>query len=78
MTLARSRFDEFQRLREENVTLRDALETRKLVEKAKGLLMEKKGLTEQQAYDVMRSQSQKQSRPMRDVASSLLGAADFL
>ncbi|HOI54972.1 MAG TPA: response regulator [Phycisphaerae bacterium] len=78
MALARSRFAEFQRLREENETLRDALETRKLVEKAKGVLMQKKGLTEQQAYDVMRAQSQKQSRPMRDVAGSILGAADFL
>jgi response regulator NasT len=78
MTLARSRFAEFQRLRQENETLRDALETRKLVEKAKGVLMQKKGLTEQQAYDVMRTQSQKQSRPMRDVARSILDAADFL
>ncbi|MBN2584592.1 MAG: response regulator [Planctomycetes bacterium] len=78
MALARSRFAEFQRLREENETLRDALETRKLVEKAKGLLMQKKGLTEQQAYEIMRAQSQKQSQPMREIARNILGAADFL
>jgi len=78
IAVARSRFEQFQRLQTENVSLRDALETRKLVERAKGLLMDKKGLTELAAYELMRTQSQQQSRPMRDVARQVIEASEFL
>lgn len=78
IVLAQSRFAEFVRLREENIDLRQALETRKMVERAKGILMERKNLTEKDAYDIMRTQSQRQSRSMRDIAASIIQAADFL
>lgn len=78
MSLAAARFREFQALQEENVDLRDALETRKLVERAKGILMHRKNLSEGEAYDMMRTQSQQKSLPMREVARSIISAADFL
>lgn len=76
--LARGRFAEFRRLQEENEDLRQALETRKLVERAKGLLMERKDLTEPQAYELIRSQSQEQSRSMAEIAQRIIDAAQFL
>jgi len=78
IALAQGRFEQFQRLRAENASLREALETRKLVERAKGLLMDKKGFSEAQAYDLMRTQSQEHSRPMRDVARQVIEASEFL
>ena len=78
MALAQSRFEEFERLQSENANLRDTIETRKVVERAKGLLMEKKKLSEAQAYRIIQTKSQEQSRSMRQVAQSVLDAADFL
>lgn len=78
MALAQNRFEEFERLQSENVNLRDAIETRKVVERAKGLLMEKKRLTEAQAYRILQSKSQEQGKAMREVAQNVLDAADFL
>jgi response regulator NasT len=78
MALALNRFEEFERLQSENVNLRDAIETRKVVERAKGLLMEKKKLTEAQAYRILQSKSQEQGKAMREVAQNVLDAADFL
>lgn len=78
IAVARARFREFERLRTENSTLRDALETRKLVERAKGILMAKRQLTESQAYEMMRTQSQQKSCAMREIAQSIINAAEFL
>ena len=76
--LAQNRFAEFVRLREENSELLEALETRKMVERAKGILMERKNLPEKDAYDIMRTQSQRQSRSMREIAATIIQASDFL
>jgi two-component system, response regulator PdtaR len=78
IALAQSRFAEFVRLREENTDLREALETRKMVERAKGMLMDRKSLSEEDAYNFMRTLSQRLSRSMRDIAASVIQAADFL
>lgn len=78
MAVAHSRFDQFRSLRSANASLREALETRKLVERAKGILMQKKGLTELQAYELMRTQSQRRSTAMGDVAQNVIDAADLL
>jgi len=78
MALAQDRFAEFQRLHAENTNLREALETRKLVERAKGVLMSHKNLSEAEAYTLMRTQSQQRSLPMRDIARSIIDAAAFL
>ena len=71
---ARARHAELQALREEAGSLRDALEARKLIERAKGLLMEKDGLSEGEAFARLRGASQQTGRPLRDVAEAVLAA----
>jgi len=69
---ARARHAELQALRDEAGSLRDALEARKLIERAKGLLMEKDGLSEAEAFARLRGASQQTGRPLREVAEAIL------
>jgi two-component system, response regulator PdtaR len=73
---ARSRHAELQALRDEAGSLRDALEARKLIERAKGLLMEKEGLSEQDAFARLRKASQLSGRPLKVVAEALIATFD--
>lgn len=54
--------------------LRQALETRKLVERAKGVLMRRLGISEQASYRKMQKASQDENRKMHDIAESILSA----
>ena len=58
ITTARARFEELQNVREEADSLAEALAARKVVERAKGLLMEREKLSEQAAYERLRKASQ--------------------
>jgi response regulator NasT len=69
---ARARHEELTALREEADSLVEALATRKVVERAKGLLMEREGLTEAEAFGRLRRASQVSGRPMRVVAEALI------
>ena len=69
---ARARHAELEALREEAESLAEALATRKVVERAKGLLMERDGLTEQDAFARLRRASQVSGRPMKVVAEALI------
>ena len=69
---ARARHTELQALREEAESLAEALATRKLVERAKGLLMAREGLSEEDAFARLRRASQVSGRPMRVVAEALI------
>jgi response regulator NasT len=69
---ARARHGELQALRDEAGSLRDALEARKLIERAKGLLMEKDGLSEAEAFARLRGASQQTGKPLREVAEAVL------
>lgn len=69
---ARARHQELTALREEAESLAEALATRKLVERAKGLLMEREGLSEQEAFARLRRASQVSGRPMKVVAEALI------
>ena len=71
---ARARHAELQALRDEAGSLRDALEARKLIERAKGLLMEKDGLSEGEAFARLRGASQQTGRPLREVAQAVCAA----
>ena len=73
---ARARHAELQALRDEAGSLRDALEARKLIERAKGLLMEKDGLSEAEAFARLRGASQQTGRPLREVAHAVCVAFD--
>ena len=59
-------------MRAESSDLRDALAARKMIERAKGLLMERDGLTEADAFTRMRRASQQTGRPFREIAEAMV------
>src|SRR5207248_3886554 len=69
---ATARHEELAALREEAESLAEALAARKAIERAKGLLMEKEGLSEQAAFARLRKASQVSGRPLRVVADALI------
>ncbi len=75
LELAVARFREFEALRRENVDLKKAIESRKLVERAKGVLMEREGLTEAEAFRRIQKASMDSRKSMAEVAEALLLAA---
>ena len=69
---ARARHEELQALREEAESLSEALAARKAIERAKGLLMQKEGLSEAEAFARLRKASQLSGRPLKVVAEALI------
>jgi len=70
--LALARFAEFRALQDEVGNLTEALETRKKVEKAKGILMEKQGMTEAEAFRKIQKMSMNTRKPMKEVAEAII------
>ena len=60
------------RLIRETLQMKEALETRKVIERAKGLLMDEMGLTEQKAFRLLQKKSMDSCRPMKDIAEALI------
>ena len=73
---ARARYDELAAVRDEAQSLAEALAARKAIERAKGLLMEREGLTEQDAFARLRKASQISGRPLKVVAEALIATLD--
>jgi response regulator NasT len=69
---ARARHEELQALRSEAESLADALAARKVIEQAKGLLMEKEQLSEQEAFARLRKASQASGRPLKAIAEAIV------
>jgi two-component system, response regulator PdtaR len=69
---ARARHEELAAVREEADSLAEALAARKLIERAKGLLMEREKLTEGEAFARLRKASQVSGRPLKVVAEALI------
>jgi len=65
------------RLIDEAVSAREALETRKVIEQAKGLVMAEAGLTEAQAFRLLQQQSMEKRRSMRQIAEALVLAHEL-
>ncbi len=78
IALAVSRFKEFQALHREVDDLRDALETRKLVERAKGILMRRLNLTEEEAFRRMQRRSQNENKKLGEIANAIITADGML
>ena len=74
ITLALTRFQEFESLRREVADLREAMEARKVVEKAKGILMRRLDLSEEDAFKRLQKQSQDTNRKLTDVAEAIVMA----
>jgi response regulator NasT len=78
ITLALMRFREFQALHREVADLREALEARKVIERAKGILMRRLDLTEDEAFRRLQRQSQDTNRRLAEVAQALIVADQML
>ncbi|HLW18321.1 MAG TPA: ANTAR domain-containing protein [Actinomycetota bacterium] len=73
-TTAVARASDLRAARQEADNLRGMLETRKVVERAKGVLMRRLGVSEDAAYRRMQKASQDENRKMKDIADSILSA----
>ncbi len=78
LKIAVARFKEFKMLQEEISELEEELATRKLVERAKGLLMKHYNLSEEEAYRLLQRRSMETRKPMREVAEAVLMTLDLL
>ncbi len=70
--VALARFAEFKDLEKQVADLKEALETRKLVDRAKGILMDKQGLTEAEAFRKIQKMSMDNRKAMKDVAEAII------
>jgi response regulator NasT len=76
--VACARFDELQRLKVELADANLKLSERKLVERAKGLLMQSRGISEDQAYHALRKLAMSKKQRLGDVAQQLIDSAELL
>ena len=78
LDMAVSRFNAFSRLQRELVEARNALEERKVIERAKGILMKMRGLSEEEAFAVLRQTAMNEKKKLADIAQSVVTAAGLL
>ena len=71
LAAARARHAEFAEVKLQATSLLEALEARKAIERAKGILMAKEGITEDEAFARLRRASQKSGRPMKVIADAV-------
>jgi response regulator NasT len=76
--VACARFDELQRIKVELAEANLKLSERKLVERAKGLLMQSRGISEDQAYHALRKLAMSKKQRLGDVAQQLIDSAELL
>jgi response regulator NasT len=78
LDLCVSRFNAFAKLQEELERTKSALEDRKVIERAKGILMKVKGLTEDEAYVLLRSTAMREKKKIGEIAQSIITASEML
>jgi len=78
LDMAISRFNAFSRMARELEEARSELENRKVIDRAKGILMKSRGLSEEAAYALLRKTAMNQNRKIAEIAQSLVTAAGLL
>jgi response regulator NasT len=78
LEVACARFEEFQALKSELARAQSTLADRKLIERAKGILMQKRGLSEEIAFQMLRKMAMNQGVRLAEVARHVLAAAEIL
>jgi two-component system, response regulator / RNA-binding antiterminator len=78
LDMAVSRFNAFSRLQRELLEARNALEERKVIERAKGILMKMRGLSEEEAFALLRQTAMNEKKKLADIAQSVVTAAGLL
>lgn len=75
---AMARFEQYRALENELNKTRDQLASRKKVDRAKGILMKERSLSEEDAYDLMRKTAMAQNKRIVDIADTIIAAAELL
>ncbi|XHE15669.1 ANTAR domain-containing response regulator [Agrobacterium deltaense] len=78
LDMAVSRFNAFSRLQRELADAKSALEERKVIERAKGILMKMRGLSEEQAFGLLRQTAMNEKKKISEIAQSVVTAAGLL
>jgi response regulator NasT len=78
LEVAIARFNELQTLRRELATVRSSLEDRKVIERAKGIVMKSRGLAEDDAFRLLRKMAMDRKLRLADVAREVVAAAELL
>jgi two-component system, response regulator / RNA-binding antiterminator len=78
LDLCISRFNAFSKLQDELERTKSALEDRKIIDRAKGILMKLKGLTEEEAYVLLRSTAMREKKKIGEIAQSIVTASELL
>jgi response regulator NasT len=78
LDLCISRFNAFSRLQDELDRTKTALEERKVIDRAKGILMKAKNLTEEEAYTLLRKTAMNEKKKIVEIAQSVITAAEML
>ncbi len=78
MLAAITRFNMFRRMRDELAETKRALEERKIIDRAKGILMKARGVGEDEAYALLRKTAMDRGQKISEVAASLVTAAELL
>ena len=78
LDLCISRFNAFARLQAELESTKTALEERKVIDRAKGILMKARNLSEEEAYALMRRSAMNENRKIAEIAQSILTASELL
>jgi response regulator NasT len=78
LDMAVSRFNAFSRLQRELAEAKSALEERKIVDRAKGILMKTRNLSEEDAYALLRQAAMNEKKKIAEIAQSVVTAAGLL
>jgi response regulator NasT len=78
LDVAIARFKAFDAMRRELDATRSQLAERKVVDRAKGILMRAKGIAEEEAYDRMRRAAMNEQKKLVEIAQSIVTAAEIL
>jgi two-component system, response regulator / RNA-binding antiterminator len=77
LDLCISRFNAFSRLQDELDRTKSALEERKVIDRAKGILMKAKSITEDEAYSLLRKTAMNEKKKIAEIAQSVITAAEM-
>jgi response regulator NasT len=78
LDMAVSRFNAFSRLQRELADAKSALEERKIIDRAKGILMKMRGLSEEEAFTLLRQTAMNEKKKIAEIAQSVVTAAGLL
>ena len=78
LAIAMQRFKKIQSQAGEIENLKETLETRKIIERAKGILMDRHHMSEEEAFKRIHFQARNQNKKMREIAQSIITAADLI